>query len=534
MRDGMIFRLSFGILACSLLSCTNEPMSVRHQTERPAAVAEEASADAPRLSFHITRSDLRPLSKTEIQNSLQDILLLPSPPELEGFAEQSSKSQIFRNSYDILNDSSSLAGLSRDITTLMESLDLRQVSDALVQCDALETETCRTRLLERMATHAWRRPLEPQEKDVLNLQSTALSKLQAAVQNEALAHTMSQIFFDPRFLFRVELGSGAVKATYALASWEKLAAISYDLRHRPPAFDEIMALAEFEKDPKRFAQLIDGMIDAPELATALANMISQWLMYYGLESMDIQGDPTWSREKAKAYLAGAQQFIGETLAQDGTLQALFTRPNPENDGYGLFSSKAFLTATSKNGQGSMILRGVRIIRNALCQPMGVPPGTLEAAAPKDLSPADPNYDIKLTLLHGSRPACAACHRQIDPAGLALHAFNGFGANSNALVDFSALGIPSQVRVGLGGQVDSIATGSAREFAESIAQSSTFARCFSRQALRYFLGRDLAEEEIKTADQLADRHLATQAGGKESLANFIRDIMNAESIYMRAR
>jgi hypothetical protein len=390
------------------------------------------------------------------------------------------------------------------------------------------------RLLERLATHAWRRPLEPREREVLSRQSTALSQLQPVIQNEALAHAMSQIFFDPRFLFRVELGAGTDQASYALASWEKLAAISYDLRHRPPAYAEVMALAEFEKDPQRFARLIDGMVDSPELARMLADMISQWLMYYGLERMDIQGDPTWSQEKARTYLAAAQQFIAETLAQDGTLRALFTRPNQENDGFGLFSSKAFLTSTSKNGQGSMIMRGVRIIRNALCQPMGVPPGTLEAAAPKDLSPADPNYDIKLTLMHGSRPECAACHRQIDPAGLALHTFNGFGANNNALVDFSALGIPSQVRVGLGGQVDTIATRSAREFAESIAQSSTFARCFSRQALRYVLGRDLREGETRTADQLAEKHLMNQAAAKESLANFFRDIMNSESIYMRAR
>jgi hypothetical protein len=123
---------------------------------------------------------------------------------------------------------------------------------------------------------------------------------------------------------------------------------------------------------------------------------------------------------------------------------------------------------------------------------------------------------------------------IDPAGLALHTFDGFGANMNSLVDFNALSLPSQVKVGLGGQMDQISTASAKEFAESIANSSTFARCFSRNALRYILGRDLTAGELVTADGLADQYLTSQARGKESLTKYFREIMTTESLYMRSR
>jgi hypothetical protein len=530
----MLSNIRIGFFASLLTACTVEQASVRHKTEKVSDTAAVPTT-AP-ISFNLTQADLRPLSKVEIQNSLQDIFLLPAPPELENFVEQSSKSQIFRNSYGILNDSSSLDGLSRDITALIKSLDLDWLSGSLMQCTMLDSADCRRRFLERIATHAWRRPLQSEELALLEKQSTEISKLAPTVQGEALSHILGQIIFDPRFLFRFELGAGdpSTAAPYALAGWEKLAAISYNLTHRPPSLEQIRSLADFENNPARFNKLIDDIMDSSAMAVALSSMISQWLMYYDLENMDIQGDPNWSKAKAREQMAAAHHFVAESLSQEGTLQDLFTKPNPENGGFGIFSSKAFLTSTSKNGQGSMILRGVRIIRNALCQGMGVPPGTLEAAPPKDLSTTDPNYNIKLTLMHGARPDCAACHRLIDPAGLALHTFDGFGENMNSLVDFTALGIPSEVKVGLGGHIDSINTGSAKEFAESIAHSPTFARCFSRNALRYVLGRDLTAGETATADQLADKYLKPEANAKDSLANFFRDIMTSDTVYMRVR
>jgi hypothetical protein len=538
----MASKFKLALFACFLTACVGEEVSFRNTkgniASAPAAPSAPATgeANAEPVSFQPTQADLRPLSKMEIQHSLQDVLLLSAPPELEGFVEQSSKSQIFSNSYGILNDSSSLAGLNRDIGILMDGMDWSQLSKTFLQCDALVSPDCRGRLVQRIAAHAWRRPLEIKESQLLDTQARAISRLDATVQMPAFSQLMSQIFFDPRFLFRSEIGGSEtfVASAYALAPWEKLSSITYNLKHRPPSFEQIQSLADFENDPARFQQLIDEIIQSPALGDALATMISQWLMYYGLESMDIQGDPNWSPLKAKEQMNTAHQFVTDTLMREGTLRALFSKPNPENDGYGIFSSKAFLTSTSKHGQGSMILRGVRIIRNALCQGMGVPPGTLEAAAPKDLSPLDPNYDIKLTLLHGARPDCAACHRLIDPAGLALHTFDGFGANTNSLVDFNALSIPSQLRVGLGGEVDTISTVSAKDFAESMVQSTSFVRCFSRNALRYVLGRDLTAGELMTADQLADKHLGKESRGKESLTNYFRDIMTTESVYMRTR
>lgn len=521
------------LLALLMASCLGRQASVRHTAENSTADANSTSTAGENIQ--LTQAELRPLSKIEIQNSLQDIFQLPKAPALDGFVEQSSKSQIFRNSYDILNDSSSLAALSRDIHSVVTGVALPQLSAALLQCDAVSSENCRTQLLERIAVHAWRRPLQATERDTFAKQSNDLSALAPAVQTVALAQLLGQIIFDPRFLFRLELGSGdGAKGPYALAPWEKLTAISYDLKHRSPSYEQITALADFESDPSRFEKLIDEIVDSADMAVPLASMISQWLMYYGLENMEIQGDATWSKQKAKDQLVAVEEFVAQVLLSDGTMRSLFTTPTSDNDGYGIFSSKAFLTSTSKHGHGSMILRGVRIIRNALCQNMAVPPGTLDTSPPKNLSTDDPNYDIKLTLIHGSRPGCAGCHRVIDPAGLALHTFDGFGGNTATAVDFNAIGMPSTVTVSLSGQTDTISTQSAKDFAESIANSSTFARCFSRNALRYVLGRDLTEGEIGKADALAEKHLKASSTAKESLANYFRDIMKSDAVYQRIR
>jgi hypothetical protein len=480
---------------------------------------------------------LRPLSKNELMFSLQDILALPNAPLLENFREQNSKIQVYRNSYDVLHDSANLRALERDIQAIIAAINLRDLARRLINCDILTAAMCRETFFQRIATHAWRRPLNPTEKSSLRTLLNALSKVGESTIDASLRLTLSSIFFDHRFLYRNELGielDGRTAPDNRLATWERLAAITYTLTQRPPTYDQITQLSGYSSDARTWEGLVRTLAHSPGLSLALTDFISQWLMIYDLEYTLIPSAPQWSPTLARSYLDEMQRFVAQVLAEDGSLFSLMTRPNQEahNFAYGIFGTRAFLTASGKNAQPSMIIRGVRILRNALCQTLPSPPTTIDTRPPSNLDPNDPNYDEKLVLLHSSKPACQGCHIRIDPAGLALQTYDGLGANRARPVDFDALGMSPSFSVSLGGQNEVISVLDPGVFADSMARSTVFSRCFARQALRFVIGRELDLNEIALADDLAAQHLAPSTGEEDSIPNFFEAMLKQDKLFQR--
>lgn len=486
----------------------------------------------------LSPAGLRPLSKAEIGLSLQDVLRLPSPPLLESFHEQTSRSQLYRNSLSTLNDSANLRALDREIANLVGSIKLSDLAKKLIGCDILSLVSCRETFLQRLAIHAWRRPLTPAETSLFKNWAQQTNGMESQEFTVSLRSALSSILYDPRFLFRSELGAGGnetVRGSFPLKTWEKLTALSYTLTHRPPSMELIGKLGDFETDPNLFPLLIRDYSHSPQLATVLSEFISQWLMIHGLEDQSMPGVIGWTPAKARAYLTEMRQTIAGSLVQNGSLHALITEPNlvADNNGFGIFGSRAFLTASGKNGKPSMIFRGVRILRYALCQNLPPPPPTIDTTAPKDLDPNDPNYDEKLTLQHGARPTCKGCHSRIDSIGLALQNFDGLGASRGHKVDFEALGIKPNVTVSLAGLTESIVTSSAEAFADSLGESTVFQRCFARNAMRYATGRELSDKEVNLADSLAAQYLKEGSESQDNIANFFQALMMRDDLYTRS-
>jgi hypothetical protein len=481
--------------------------------------------------------NLRPLSKKELMFSLQDILVLPRAPLLENFREQNSKTQVYRNSYDVIHDSANLRALERDIQSVIAGLNLRDLGRRLINCDILAAAMCRDTFFQRIATHAWRRPLRAAEKSAFKTTLTALSKVESAGLEANLRLALVSIFFDHRFLYRNELGiesDGQSAPGNRMAIWERLAAITYALTQRPPTYDQINQLSRYTSDPAAWDGLVRTLVQSPGLSLALTDFLSQWLMIYDLEYALIPAAPEWNPTMARGYLSEMERFVADVLTEDGSLFSLMTRPNQEagNFAYGIFGTRAFLTATGKNAQPSMIIRGVRILRNALCQTLPPPPTTIDTRPPDNLDPNDPNFDEKLVLLHSSKPACKGCHVRIDPAGLSLQTYDGLGANRARPVDFDALGVTPSFNVSLGGQSEVISVLDPGMFAESMARSTVFARCFARQALRFVLGRELGATETALADDLAAKHLAPVTGDEDSIPNFFEALLKQDRLFQR--
>lgn len=173
------------------------------------------------------------------------------------------------------------------------------------------------------------------------------------------------------------------------------------------------------------------------------------------------------------------------------------------------------------------------MRDLLCQSILPPPPTLDTAAPAALDPNDPNFGEKMTLQHGSREGCKGCHARIDPVGLSLQAFDALGAFTGHKVDFAALGIEPRVLAGINDDVSEIRTQDQANLVQSMAESSVFRRCFARNLTRYLVGRQLAEEELALADQLAEQLLRPEDGAKDSVMDFAAAIVQHPQFFVRA-
>jgi hypothetical protein len=93
---------------------------------------------------------------------------------------------------------------------------------------------------------------------------------------------------------------------------------------------------------------------------------------------------------------------------------------------GLLGKGAVLMVTSHPHRTSPVLRGKWVLENVLGAPPPPPPDVVPPFK-EDTEAARPQSVRERLEQHRRNPACAGCHRMIDPAGLALENFDAVGA-----------------------------------------------------------------------------------------------------------
>jgi hypothetical protein len=157
---------------------------------------------------------------------------------------------------------------------------------------------------------------------------------------------------------------------------------------------------------------------------------------------------------------------------------------------GLLGKGAILMVTSHAHRTSPVLRGKWVLENVLGAPPPPPPDVVPpfdeeagAAKPKSVRERMEN--------HRRNPACASCHRMIDPAGLALENFDGVGAWRTR--DGGTRGTP----VDASGQlVDGTNINGVIELRQALLrQPDTFVRTVTEKLMVYALGRGLTGTDM---------------------------------------
>jgi hypothetical protein len=188
-------------------------------------------------------------------------------------------------------------------------------------------------------------------------------------------------------------------------------------------------------------------------------------------------------------------FVNERLAKHYGIPNIygshFRRVTLTDDARkGLLGKGAILMVTSHAHRTSPVLRGKWVLENVLGTPPPPPPDVVPpfdeeagAAKPKSVRERMEN--------HRRNPACASCHRMIDPAGLALENFDATGAWRTR--DGGTRGTP----VDASGQlVDGTRINGVVELRQALLREpATFVRTMTERLMTYALGRGLTATDM---------------------------------------
>ncbi len=264
---------------------------------------------------------------------------------------------------------------------------------------------------------------------------------------DALKLTLKAMMVSPHFIYHVE-DARSIDA-YAFAS-----RLSYFLWRSMPD-DRLLELASSGRlrEPRVLREEVERMLSDPKAERFVNDFVGQWLRttHVGEMRPDSNLYPEYDLDLEWAMVQETHLFFKEMLEKDLSITNLidsdWTMLNDrlarhygidgvEGNDFrrvaldksttvrgGLLTHASILNVTSNGTTTSPVVRGVFVLDHIL--------GTPAPPPPPDVPPIEPDIrgasTIKAQLeKHREIPQCSACHRKIDPYGLALENFDVIG------------------------------------------------------------------------------------------------------------
>ena len=415
-----------------------------------------------------------------------------------------------------------------------------------------DEEPCARRILSRLATRAYRRPVAESDPSLKTLLEFFRTGRQNSGFESGIQRAIARVLVDPEFLFRIEREPAGTAAgtAYRLSDLDLASRLSFFLWSSIPD-DELRDAATRGKlkDPAELTRQVRRMLADPKAAALVSNFAGQWLYLRELrnarpDSPDFDGNlrASFQRETELLFRAVVQEdrsvidlldadftFVDERLARHyglpGIRGARMRRVSLPADSprRGVLGHGSILTLTSAANRTSPVVRGKWILDNVLGTPPPPPPPGVETNLEKDPT------QVKATSLrqrleqHRASPACASCHRLIDPIGLALENFDHTGKwrtmDGSTTIDASAqmadgtrLNGPDSLRRAL------------------LARSDVFVLVMAEKMLTYATGRAMRPEDMPAIRRIA-RDMAAEGNRFSSL---VRAVVTTPQFQMRTK
>ena len=394
-----------------------------------------------------------------------------------------------------------------------------------------DEDRCAGQILAALARRAYRRPVTDADiETLLEFYTRGRSErgFEAGVQK-----AIERLLVAPEFLFRIERDPPGVAPStpYRLTDLELAARLSFFLWSDIPD-EALLSVAEAGRlrEPAELERQVRRMLADTRAIALVDDFASQWLQLRRVRGVIPDGDVFYEfDENLRAdmeretllflesqvredhgvpdLLRASYTFVNERLARHYGMPGIYGErfrqvTVDDDDRRGLLGHASLLTLTAYPTRTSPVLRGKWLLDNLL----GMPPPEAPADVPaleENHGAAPPRTLRERMEAHRANPACAACHRMMDPPGFALEHFDAIGRwraadehgapvdAAGALADGTAVDGPATLRQAV------------------LAHETSFVRTVTEKLLTYAVGRTM-----QFHDQSAIRKIVAAAAADD--------------------
>ena len=319
---------------------------------------------------------------------------------------------------------------------------------------------CAKKIITALARRAYRRPVTDNDLETL-IGFYQLGRNNGGNFDLGIEAAIQRILASPEFIFRFEpdpAGSASNSASpdkpYRISDLELASRLSFFLWSTIPD-DQLLTVASQGKlkDPAVLEQQVRRMLADKRSETLVTNFADQWLYLRNLKNIqpDFQTFPDYDDNLRQAMKRETELFFGSIISENRSvldlLNADYTFINerlarhygiPNVYGtdfrrvtltdparFGLLGQGSILTVTSMPNRTSPVLRGKWILTNLLGNPPNPPPPGVPALKDNEAGAAKLSLRERMEA-HRANPACAGCHKVMDPLGFSLENFDAVG------------------------------------------------------------------------------------------------------------
>jgi mono/diheme cytochrome c family protein len=418
---------------------------------------------------------------------------------------------------------------------------------------ASEEAPCATLILKRLTSQAYREPAS--SSDVEPLMKFYNQGRKDGDFESGIRLALQAVLASPRFLFRLEEAPATLRAgqNYRITDLDLASRLSFFIWDSGPDADLLKAAGNGTlHTPAVLDKQVRRMLADPKSEALSTRFAAQWLRLQDVDNIkpDALLFPSYDYNLAQSFKRETELLFDSIVREDRNVLTLLDAdytfvnerlarhygiPNVTGDSFrrvtlgpdmayrrGLLGQGSWLMATSVADRTSPVQRGKWIMEVLLGSPPPPPPPNVPllddtkavAAGGKTLSTRERMEE------HRKNPACASCHRVIDPLGLALENFdvtaawrikdNGVPVDSNGtLYDGAQISGPAGLRTAL------------------MAHSESLIRNFTENLMQYGLGR-----RIEYFDQPALRAIVRKAAANDNrFSSFVLGVVNSGAFQM---
>src|SRR3954467_3842556 len=409
---------------------------------------------------------------------------------------------------------------------------------------------CARKILTSLAGEAYRRT--PNNEDVESLMTFYGEGRKGHDFEAGIKAALQALLASPRFVFRFESTPTLAKAgqSYRISDIDLASRLSFFIWNTVPDAELVkVATAGTLHTPAMLDKQVRRLLADPRAESLSTRFASQWLRLQDVEKIhpDALLFPSFDNGLAESYKRETQLFFNSIVREDRNILDLLTAdytfvneriakvyrmPNIVGEQFqrvtvpderrGILGQGSVLMQTAVADRTSPVQRGKWIMEVLLGSP---PP-----APPPDVPPLDDTKAATATGKplstrermeeHRKSPACASCHRVIDPLGLALEHFDVVGAwrikDNGVVVDANGV------------LYDGTKLGGVADLRQAlISHSDSIIRNFTDNLMAYALGR-----RIEYYDQPTIRAIAKKAAQSNNrFSAFVLGIVNSAAFQM---